>query len=835
MISLDLETELIAPGYTAPRPVLAQSANFPAGPDAFARGNAIMCRPGSETFRALVTEFLANGGAGQNLPFDLGVLIEHGHATIEKVFDALDRGVLHSVDTRQRLLDIAAGDYFKRKYNLGALAERYGITGIDKSSPWRLRYAELEHVPWSDWPEDAIAYALGDVTSPVTIFEYQELERARLRASLGSDPLADEARALRAQWALALVATHGVVPDREAIEYYRAWVDGRQKASRRLLLRAGLLKLGGNGRYRKEQKKLRVMVVDRWTRRAGRFDSLGAWLRHRGESAESFQTRSGLDSWALEQVMDKTPMTGLEAFKATLVAEATSWEYVPYPRTKSGKYPSLDEPTAQALDLPELYAWLDYSSAHSDENRWSELALTLCPTHRKEKKKPGREIGKCGEYGCYWRSSVVHTRFDLAETGRSKSSGPNIQNRKKVGPDRECFKPEAGLIYLVTDHDQLELSTVAQGLIAFGCGDNLARAINAGMDGHLMLAAEILQIGYEDAKARRARKDPEIQKWRQVAKAANFGFAGGLGVPGFMGYALTIYGVRISLEDAKRVKAAWFRRWPEFRSYFKRMGSETRRGTGTIRQLYTERLRGGAKFTDACNTIFQGLGGDLTSSVLYELQRDTRRKPTIDPRDVTACFLANRQGVDHRLDVFSGAERAEFLKNWRASVIPELANDLNCHPREVTNALLEGARVENYVHDEYLLAVHYNPVREGALLVDPLLEARALAKEYVVRTVSEAWLPDMSPTATAEACVRWSKASRDVRDEFGRPIAWEVCPEVDALAREDYSDPWASGVNDLADGCDRAKLNARLASRVPGYRRVPSDEVVREAIADSSA
>lgn len=831
MISFDLETELIRPGRAAPRPVLAQSAGFDLpGPDALVRGGALLCKPGGETFRGLACEFVREGGAGANLSFDLGVLVEHGHATVEQVFDGFDRGVYHSVDVRQKLLEIAEGRYYWRKYNLGDLAERYGVGGVDKASPWRLRFAELEHVPWDRWPAEAVEYPLVDVTAPLTIFEGQERERARVWSAVGADPLADEARASRALWALWLVSAHGIVPDREALEYYRAWVEHRQREARKVLLAAGLLRLHG-GQYKKRAKEMRAIVERAWLARAwpGRWDSLGAWLQHRGESVDSFRGRTGLDAYTLKQVWDEVPKTGLDAYKAKIVSDATDGQFVPYPRTDSGMFPSLDESTADALDLPELRAWLEYGSANSASDRYTELVV----------------------------QTPIHTRFDLAESGRSRSSKPNTQNRNRKGPDRECFapaqrthvplfgqEPARGLVYLVTDHDQLELSTVAQVLITLECGNTLALAINAGIDGHLALASDILEIPYSDAVSRYRSGDKAMKHWRTVAKAGNFGFAGGLGVPGFVAYALDIYGVRITLEVSRRVHAAWFTKWPEFKKYLGLMKIATRRSLATIQQVYSNRLRGGVGYCDAANTLFQGLGGDLTADVLYELQRDTRATPR-DPRAVLEVWGAHRDGLGHELAANPG-ERDRVLAQWSRHAIEGVACRLGWHPRQVTNALLHGARVENYVHDEYLLAVHYRPRREGCLVVDPLLEARALAKEYVVRTVAERWLPDLRPTATANACARWSKAARDVRDERGRPVVWEVCDEVDEVAlalgdekRGAKAGPWARRVCEAArpwsdDARYRRALDARLTGMVPGYRRAPRVEDALAAVRETA-
>lgn len=807
MISLDLETEPIRPGVQAPRPVLAQTVGaIEPGLTDLVRDGVLLCRPGSPTFCELGQVIAREYVVGQNLPFDLGVLIEWGHARVEDVFAALDAGRVRSVDTRQRLLDIADGCYGRHKFDLGALAKRYGIGGIEKDNPWRLRFSELENVPWAEWPEIALEYATRDAGAPLEIFQAQEQERARITESAGADPLVDEARSLRAQWALWLVAAHGVVPDREALEYYGAWIERRKRAARSVLLRAGLLRLE-RGEYKKRTKDMREIVVRAWTKHEGRA-TLGEWLRARGESAAEFAARSGLSAEFVERHMGGFSQLGVDPNLAKRVLDATEGQIAPYPRTNSGKYPSLDSGVATALELPELDAWLEYGSAVSAESRWTELA-----------------------------HGIVHTRFRQAESGRSRSSGPNLQNRPRKGPDRECFAPGQGLVYLVTDHDQLELSTVAQALIAFGCGDNLARAINGGLDGHLVLAADLLHTTYEDAVARYRRGEREAKNMRQLAKVANFGFPGGLGAERFVAYVYQQTGKEISVEESRWLKRTWLGRWTEFRRYFDLVGRATKSGRGAVQQLYSGRLRGGVGFTDACNTFFQGLGADLTSDVLYELQRDTRRETSLDPREVVEAWMEQRAECDRALET---GTREFVLRAWKMGAVEELARKLGTIPRDLTACALAGARTENYVHDEYLLTVTYRPVLEGALVVDPLLELRALAKEYVVRTVAERWLPDLRPTATATASVRWSKTARDVRDERGRPVVWEVCDEVDEVARvfgdrdaEQSAGSWARSVCERARGADPVRLHARLAGLVPGYRRVPSDRDVERAIEES--
>src|SRR5690606_32816592 len=135
---------------------------------------------------------------GANLPFDLGCLAEHGHVPIGELFARLSAGGARDVQARARLLDIAAGTHTPHvKYNLGALATRYGLAA-DKANPWRLRFAELERVPVTEWPAEALEYALADVSVPLAIYHAQERAAERMSAELGGPVLADESARIRA-------------------------------------------------------------------------------------------------------------------------------------------------------------------------------------------------------------------------------------------------------------------------------------------------------------------------------------------------------------------------------------------------------------------------------------------------------------------------------------------------------------------------------------------------------------------------------------------------------------------------------------------------------------
>ncbi len=96
----------------------------------------------------------------------------------------------------------------------------------------------------------------------------------------------------------------------------------------------------------------------------------------------------------------------------------------------------------------------------------------------------------------------------------------------------------------------------------------LRDTLASGRDVHLATAmrllgrdpdAEITGPGRE--KALKA----ELAKERQTAKSSNFGLLYGQDAPGFRDFALTSYGVEMALEEAAKLREAWFALYPEIR------------------------------------------------------------------------------------------------------------------------------------------------------------------------------------------------------------------------------------------------------------------------------
>jgi DNA polymerase I len=229
----------------------------------------------------------------------------------------------------------------------------------------------------------------------------------------------------------------------------------------------------------------------------------------------------------------------------------------------------------------------------------------------------------------------VHTSFGMAASGRSTSAKPNVQNPKRRNevyrdgklkytlPDvRECFVPRPYKIFAQADFSGLELHTLAQTCISLFGYSELGKVLNAGLDPHSDFACQILGISYEEGMKRKKAGDKEFDNARQTSKVANFGYPGGLGAESLCFFARKSYNVYLTEEQAKVLKQVWLQRWPEMKDFFNHCGTLAGdAGDGLMRQLFSDRWRGGCHYTALCNSWFQGLGADAAKRALYLVQR----------------------------------------------------------------------------------------------------------------------------------------------------------------------------------------------------------------------
>lgn len=323
------------------------------------------------------------------------------------------------------------------------------------------------------------------------------------------------------------------------------------------------------------------------------------------------------------------------------------------------------------------------------------------------------------------RGLPLQTQFvSLLENGRTSSripkdpiKGVQLQNFPRKGKLRECFVPKNRdtHYFCSIDFNSDEMVSFAQAELDMTGKSILAEALNAvpAKDPHCMFAAALLDCPYEEVLAN--KKHGKYKEARQIAKAFDFGFLGGLGAEGFMRYVNRTAKKpedRISLKRAREVHAKGYAFWkPDayFDAIRQALGGE-REGRCTVTQLRSERVRGMLDYPGAANTMFSGLSADGNKDCLYE-------------------------AVKH-------CELAEVTHGWADFI---------------------GCRVVGFFHDELFYEV---PIATATRSSEALCALQLETKKK--------WNPDVRSSASPAIMRRWYKDADEVRCPlFGTLLPWE--------------------------------------------------------------
>lgn len=200
-------------------------------------------------------------------------------------------------------------------------------------------------------------------------------------------------------------------------------------------------------------------------------------------------------------------------------------------------------------------------------------------------------------------SKIVHPKYNLLmNTGRTSAKNPNFQNLPREGGIRQLFIAQPGNTFVITDYSTLELCTLAQVCYNRFGHSTMKDKINEGVDLHKYYASVLYSIPVSEV----------TKEQRQSAKAANFGFPGGLGAHTFIQFAAG-YGLELTQEDAERMKEAWFSAFPEMDTYMAEPLGYSITETG--------RMRGDTTYCAEKNTPFQGLAADGAKIAMYEMEK----------------------------------------------------------------------------------------------------------------------------------------------------------------------------------------------------------------------
>jgi len=262
----DSETHLLRAGLAAPKLVCISTAAQGAEPKLFDRSRGLyLMKAALEDPETILI--------GQNVSYDLGVLCAEDPKTfVPLVFRAFDNFRIRDTIVRQQLMDIVTGNlkyrwdegeggYIKTGYSLADLALRLLGRVLPKEGTWRLRYALLDNVPLSAWPEDAKKYAIDDAVTTRDVFWKQaELSNDDPAAQAKGGEIPTEERATREAWALWLMSAWGVRTDGEAVAKLRAELEAEQAEAMAKLDGTGIYKTKRDGSQSKDMKVIYAKV-----------------------------------------------------------------------------------------------------------------------------------------------------------------------------------------------------------------------------------------------------------------------------------------------------------------------------------------------------------------------------------------------------------------------------------------------------------------------------------------------------------------------------------------------------------------------------------------------
>ena len=576
MLFFDAETWPIAPGLQAP-PVVCGQWSTPEGP-------ALALAP--EFRQRIVQALQAETVAGHSVAYDMAAIAATWPEVLPLIFQAYAEGRVTCTYVREKLLLVAAGrEHSGQKYDLAGCLDRAKIPhafkteGGKKAETWRTRYSELRDTPPDQWPEDARRYAQEDVRGGEALYLHQERH-----APAGW--LEDQHRRARADFWLTLAAAWGMRTDQEHVHRLAQATSAEAVTLRASLQKAGLVRSNGV----KDTKAARLrMIAQRVSQ------GLPLPLTPAGKEAKKADP---------------------DSFPACILQAAG--DFLKGPR-----------PGESDSDLGKRTIALTYVSTTVDAcAETGDQTLIDYARFGSLSKLKGR-IKRLAAAGAL----PIQTRFNvILKTGRTSSTagkskagepvsryGDQIQNLDRAPGVRECYRARPGFVLLSVDYSAAELHTLAQVCLYLGLDSTMAKVLNSGKDIHLWFGALMKGWTYEWAKANKSR--PEVKAARQMAKAANFGFPGGLGVLKFRLFALGTYGVRLTDQEAKDLKAAWFAAFPEMVEYFAHVNALIESGE-PLRHFTSLRYRGGASYCAACNSYFQGLAADMALDAGFDVSRE---------------------------------------------------------------------------------------------------------------------------------------------------------------------------------------------------------------------
>lgn len=528
---------------------------------------------------------------------------------------------------RETLISIGTGRYefdfrFNRKapsYSLNMLSKVYldmdmgkkaiQVTGEVSPSAnfWRINYLHLSYHNLHTWPTSAVDYAADDTSVGLAVAIKQT--KYSVQKSPGGDivysghTIPDEFRQARGDFALNVAAGSGFTRDKETtIEFIEKSVEKVVQLFP-FEMTLGLRRGSEPVSYDRFEKYMTEFHEELW-------DNMDDDLKYYYE----FEIFPALIT-ACEEDKNKNKInTFRKVALQTLVRMLFDYFKLDYQVTKKG-IQLIAERVISFRTLPTQYIQCNKDSLgmipcpviaiYNNSRIYKSLVASFVPIVRD-------------------RLALIANINALLATGRVSMTTPPLQTAPREGGFRECMSVNEGEVLNVADFTTNELRTLAEVCYHYFGYSILGDSINAGMDPHCKMGSELIGMDYDDFmhirnSGPKHAKYKEVDNARQTGKIGNFGGPGGLGPDSFVKFARQNYKTIIQRDTAEYILKTFKNLFYEIKDLFKAIGKITASGLGDIVQLYSNRVRASIKFTQACNTTFQGLAADGAKACAFAI------------------------------------------------------------------------------------------------------------------------------------------------------------------------------------------------------------------------
>jgi hypothetical protein len=545
--------------------------------------------------------------------------------------DTMWREKLLNLSTTGRLdnLELPDGTSKRISYSMEAMAGQY--LGLDLSEDkgnieesWRANYGTLDGWRASEYPEDAMRYAVEDGEHTAAIYFAQEDRLAQFSfASVETEEFQ-----IVKDFVLYMMSAWGMEVNPEATEEMAAKVEEVMEANKDKLEASGILR--GPGRYgppyAKDMDKALDLILtefgpdfyNEWDEQSDDWTEIGQFLADNGVKMKKAKGADGTKD-----------TKKLQAHLAAL-------------------YKSLGE-------IPEMTEGGEKSEPQIKcDAEVHEYLATKCPVMQQYHEREALAKIRNQMIPVLRSGPVIFPSYDaIKETGRTSSydggkvpgskternyPSVNIQQIPNLiqGLDpRACFRPRPGTVFFDVDFTGLELACV--GHVTYELfGESVHRDLyNAGVDLHGYLGAQLaLNSGpkahplagdfqsavraegissdpmavFEAFKLLKSHEDADVRAFfkhfRNFAKPVGLGFPGGLGPATMVEFARKTYGVILTEEQASEYREFWRMTYPEMVLFFDWINGQTDPHNGEGTYTYTTPMglvRRGASFCAAAN------------------------------------------------------------------------------------------------------------------------------------------------------------------------------------------------------------------------------------------